>query len=45
MIREKEREAASGLGMLFILVSLMLFTGYAFVQGARSSSGSAASSS
>jgi hypothetical protein len=35
MIREKEREAASGLGMLFILVSLMLFTGYAFVQGAR----------
>jgi regulator of protease activity HflC (stomatin/prohibitin superfamily) len=35
MIREKERQAASGLGMLFILVSLMLFTGYAFVQAVR----------
>jgi hypothetical protein len=35
MIREKERQAASGLGMLFILLTLMLFTGYAFVQGVR----------
>jgi regulator of protease activity HflC (stomatin/prohibitin superfamily) len=35
MIREKERRAASGLGMLFILLSLMLFTGYAFVQAVR----------
>jgi SPFH domain / Band 7 family len=32
MIRERERKAASGLGMLFILLSLMLLTGYAFVQ-------------
>jgi len=35
MIREKERQAASGLGMLFILLTLMLFTGYAFVQAVR----------
>jgi regulator of protease activity HflC (stomatin/prohibitin superfamily) len=35
MIRERERQAASGLGMLFVLLSLMLFTGYAFVQAVR----------
>jgi regulator of protease activity HflC (stomatin/prohibitin superfamily) len=35
MVREQERQAASGLGMLFVLVSLMLLTGYAFVQAAR----------
>jgi hypothetical protein len=35
MIREKERQAASGLGMLLILLTLMLFTGYAFAQGVR----------
>jgi SPFH domain / Band 7 family len=35
MIREKEGRAASGLGMLFVLLSLMLFTGYAFVQAVR----------
>src|SRR5512134_2803685 len=35
MIRERERQAASGLGMLFILLSLMLFTAYAFVQAIR----------
>jgi SPFH domain / Band 7 family len=35
MIRERERQAASGLGMLFILLALMLCTGYAFVQAVR----------
>jgi regulator of protease activity HflC (stomatin/prohibitin superfamily) len=35
MIRERERQAVSGLGMLFVLVSLVLFTGYAFVQAVR----------
>jgi len=35
MIRERERQAASGLGMLLILLSLMLFTGYAFVEAIR----------
>ena len=35
MVREHERHAASGLGMLVVLLSLMLLTGYAFVQAAR----------
>jgi regulator of protease activity HflC (stomatin/prohibitin superfamily) len=35
MVREHERHAASGLGMLVILLSLMLLTGYAFVQAVR----------
>jgi len=35
MIRERERQAASGLGMLLILLSLMLCTGYAFVEAVR----------
>jgi len=35
MIREQERHAASGLGMLAILVSLMLMSGYALFEAIR----------
>ncbi len=35
MVREHERHAASGLGMLVVLLSLVLLTGYAFVQAVR----------
>jgi hypothetical protein len=35
MIRERERQATSGLLMLFVLLTLVLLTGYAFVQAVR----------
>jgi hypothetical protein len=35
MVREQERHAASGLGMLVVFVSLMLMSGYALVEAIR----------